>query len=259
MNYLPFHGRDYLFHYTKASITNSRILDTMQLQLFPLEKVDDPRENKWIYFGYRYMPRFKDFKPPQSFGDPDLMGADYLFDTYFRRHSKICCFCQNDSRRKVPGYEKSRMWNQYAENYAGVCIVFSKSKLIKRAKMTFENCIYASVKYDLMKGRSAILPDYHMRKHKIKDTTVEWLLLKVYNNLYFEKHMDYRDENEFRIVTIDKENEEVYIDISDSIEGVVLGDAMETDTKWKIMEKCHNHEIPHYEQVVFNRQFVYID
>jgi hypothetical protein len=76
-----------------------------------------------------------------------------------------------------PGYEKHRMWEKYANNFAGICLIFDKNEESK--------------------------------------------LLDQIDETYFHKHLDFRDENEFRFL-INSENTE-YLDISNALVGIIYG------------------------------------
>lgn len=76
-----------------------------------------------------------------------------------------------------PGYEKHRMLEKYANNFAGVCLIFDKNEESK--------------------------------------------LLDQIDETYFHKHLDFRDENEFRFL-INSENTE-YLDISNALVGIIYG------------------------------------
>ncbi len=44
------------------------------------------------------------------------------------------------------------------------------------------------------------------------------------HDLFFTKHVDYRDESEYRLVVRDPANAVEYIDVSSSIRGIIAGD-----------------------------------
>lgn len=106
-----------------------------------------------------------------------------------------------------PGYEKHRMWEKYANNFAGVCLIFDKNKLMypnDKLQLKYNYINYLSNLYGVL-----------------YDKNEESKLLDYINETYFHKHSDFRDENEFRFL-INSENTE-YLDISNALVGIIYG------------------------------------
>lgn len=106
-----------------------------------------------------------------------------------------------------PGYEKHRMWERYASNFAGVCLILDRSKLKTSKNETLLSCNYINYLSNL----------YSV----LYDKNEESKLLDQIDETYFHKHPDYRDESEYRVL-INSENTE-YLDISDALVGVIYG------------------------------------
>ena len=106
-----------------------------------------------------------------------------------------------------PGYEKHRMWERYASNFAGVCLILDRSKLKTSKNETLLSCNYINYLSNL----------YSV----LYDKNEESKLLDQIDETYFHKHLDFRDENEFRFL-INCENTE-YLDISNALVGIIYG------------------------------------
>ena len=118
------------------------------------------------------------------------------------------------------GFDKSRMWETYADNYSGVCLVLDRRKVIDTALVSnittgYINYLtnFRSVAYDKKKENS---------------------LISQIDNSYFQKGIDYRDESEFRLLVNSADVE--FFDIKDSIVGIIYGPNSEAKLYKKIVE-----------------------
>lgn len=228
---------DALFHYTKLSIAIESILPTKKLKLSLLKDANDPRENKFKFFGSFYFGL-----PPDS---PDSISkeAHPIIDRILRFESGVLCFCSNkkptlilnddntvvDKHNCSEGWNKSRMWTQYGENHRGVCLVFSKESLEKELETKRHHQIVdykcGYVQY-FKEGRMPFRTTNFDGNRFVKEGAA-YLRKHVIDNsehFFYRKHIDYRDEAEYRAVVFDPDGTLKYLDISSSIKGVIAGD-----------------------------------
>lgn len=198
---------DAIFHYTKRDTAINYILDTKKLKLNLLKNTNDPYEYKRKAIISCFIESEENEK--KDFKDDSL--EDIIQNTLFSS------FCMNSEN--IQGYEKPRMWSQYGENHGGVCLVFSKELLLQTIKAEFSKNyeIYAE------KINYQITP-----LDALTGVPIEYIIDN-YENIFFQKHKDYRDEDEFRIVLVQKNKEdsfssELFIDISNSLKLIILGD-----------------------------------
>jgi hypothetical protein len=125
----------WLAHYTRAETAFSRILPKGRLLMNPYAKMRDPFENK--------KPMFR--SASMTSATPDSKEAHLeLFWKVQREVSKsrdlqrLLSFTQDDPREGGPGekpfrcaWARPRMWEQYAENHRGVCLLFDRDELIE--------------------------------------------------------------------------------------------------------------------------------
>ena len=113
---------------------------------------------------------------------------------------------------------KPRMWEQYADNYQGVCLAFSRSELKNAFKDNFQKPteFYSQdikyKKYNILELDSTGRSDLN----EIRDVGFEKYekgKMKLLKHTLFNKHIDYQGENEFRICS-NSQNEFDYLDIS---------------------------------------------
>lgn len=228
------HDNNLFYHYTKNETAIEKILLNGKLRFSPFKEVDDPREvEEWVW---------KIYNPRSS----DGVGSESLDDIncYLRNNCKVLCFSQDsmgiekiDSNdlsiywgKKVyeKGYARSRMWSQYAEGHKGICLAFSKNKIIAAIKERFKNCLVFHGPVSYMNGSDRALEAQGIDSTKINTNGIEdyfkYYLSRFNDTLFFEKLKDYRDEREYRFVVYNEQFEGYeYIDIAGILEGVVTG------------------------------------
>ena len=242
---------DLLFHFTSSETAIKHILFEKQLKLNSLANMNDPWENKNFEHYYKNLDVEK---------FPEIFQKEKEIHK-IKSHSKIACFCTNEAPKIVEltenqkvieiedkysrlAFERSRMWNQYADNHKGVCIIFSQIKLIEAFQQQFssKNLYFNYLKYS---------PQYLYFQDNLTINCEE--LLKFNNDIFikkyieekkdyifFSKNIDYRDESEFRIVAYDPDNTELFLNIEDNIEGVIIGvDCLQSEIK-HIQDLCEN-------------------
>jgi hypothetical protein len=204
---------DAIFHYTKKEIAMEYILNNKQLKLGLFHSTNDPYEYK-----KRLTPAFGWGNINESLFSKSMNLIDNTI-----QNTAFLSFCENSTNK---GYEKPRMWSQYGQNHSGICLVFSKESLMKTIKdeLSQDYLIYdEDVNYKEIDSESLNIYD---------DLTVNEIIInhikQNHKNIFFQKHLDYKDENEFRIILV-QENEnnrskDILIDISDSLKFIILGD-----------------------------------
>jgi hypothetical protein len=229
---------DALFHYTKTSIAIEHILPRQELKLSLPKETNDPRENKEKIFSLSCKGL------PENSTDRISKQAYQIINKILLSESKMLCFCSNkkptlilndgntiaDELNCSDGYNKSRMWSQYGENHRGICLVFSKEKLekeleTKRHRQILDyKCGY--VQY-FEEGRMP-LKITKIDGNKFIKENEDYLRRRVIENsdeFFYRKHIDYRDEAEYRIVVFDPDGNLKHLNINSSIRGVIAGDA----------------------------------
>jgi hypothetical protein len=164
-------------------------------------------------------------------------------NTILKRGFKIACFCSDVSVMEYngetqgifhKGYARSRMWSQFADAHKGVCVIFSKSKLLESIR------VQAKGKYPegqiIVEGRNVEYSNSKWSNFSTFTLTEETLqnphvgldvIEKSIDAYLFTKLKDYRDEQEYRIAvyheTLEKLDYEKFI-IKDAVLGIIIGD-----------------------------------
>lgn len=220
----------YVYHYTKWD----RLLNIMHngFRLGTLTYMNDPRESKvWALNTVRF-----------NAGSVNRSAFNEAVADYKRR-IRIGAFCLDqpsmpDGEQGPRGYARPRMWAQYADNHRGVCIVLNRESLNQAICERYPDhdgswVQNGKVKYITPRDDPASISmeyredDIQAGVRKSFDTRRD--------SIFFVKHLDWRDENEYRWVYFDADGsgtgddgrEGPFVDIKDSVAGLVLGEDYE--------------------------------
>ena len=207
---------DIIYHYTKASTAIDFILHNNQLRFNKARNSIDPIESSKARRATNYFGSEID-KNRSKQHYQEINGLHDLVDDLEERFNLIC-FCKNHmgedfaskyyvsnfaGHEELFGFTKLRMWDQYADKFSGVCIAFSKEKILS----------LNSQKFDLIKDDVKYLPFQELLQKKIGDIQGNHLihvgkeeyekqLEQLAKESFFYKHIDYSGENEYRIGTL---------------------------------------------------------
>ena len=207
---------DIIYHYTKAATAIDFILFNNQLKFNGARKSYDPiesrkAERKTVY----YDSEVDKLRSKQHSQDANEL---HVFVDDMEKQFNQVCFCQNrmgsdfaseyylsnfEGHEESFGFTKLRMWDQYADKFSGVCIAFSKEKILSLNSKQFE-LIEGDVKYltfeELSTKKIGDIQGNHLvnvGKEKYKKQ-----LKQLVKESFFYKHIDYSGETEYRIGTL---------------------------------------------------------
>lgn len=254
--------KDIIYHYTSADTAIDFILQNNQLKFNNARKSVDPIESKKAQ-------RSTTYHGPQA-GDTvsktDLDDANEIhkFVEDLEDKFNLVCFCQNrmgkyfanksyistfQGNEEIFGFTKLRMWDQYADKFAGVCIALSKEKILSQ-----------NSKLDLIEGNIKYLSFQKLFLDKLSDIQGNYLkkvgksnylkqVEKIIKRSFFYKHLDYRSENEYRIGTLFEKTkcsaeifkdeiicENIFLDISGCIEAIFVSSFANSKQKSTLLE-----------------------
>jgi hypothetical protein len=222
-----------LYHYTRVDSLLEKILPTASLRMGAMAYTNDPYETKdWIFsFGTN----------GGSFDLPVELWSKLESDAtrIAKTHAKLICFTRdNDSTPTAEidhiwerGFCKPRMWSQYAGEHTGACLIFDREKLESSLRSTCPSDAYIfgdNVKY---RNRSQAQPlrnnpfilNFDLHKSIGIDETVKLHVLHFWNQLFFEKSIDWMQEQEFRWLMWDQMHTHHIFGFSDALKAIVLG------------------------------------
>ncbi|MDP3313133.1 DUF2971 domain-containing protein [Lutibacter sp.] len=210
---------DIIFHYTKTATAIDYILFNNRLKLTHIKASTDPIE-KFPRYGI-YSSWYGDKTNSDEMHKQHSEQINKMLEnveTRIKDYVQVC-FCKNKLQTanfwnfsiqyEDFGFAKPRMWEQYGDNYTGVCIAFSKKKiieknnnleLIKKGNSDVEYLTY----YELsLKTNDVSVNSFN----EIGSEDYEKKMIDRIENELFWKHKDYIDENEYKICTLFKKEQ----------------------------------------------------
>jgi hypothetical protein len=141
------------------------------------------------------------------------------------------------------GYARARMWAQYGNLHAGVCLAFDQERLQASFRATFGHrddltAYAAPVRYrtdrEPSRGLQFRLPEIteDVERH------IDFLFPAMVADLYFTKAWDWSTETEYRFVVRGQVDDYEYLDITDSLTGVFVGPRFPRRRLPDLKERC---------------------
>jgi len=222
---------DSLFHYTSSDIALNYILLNGTLRFSEYSKTNDPYEYEDLNLS------------AHCFGKNESMyisrrNVESQLNDLRKDFCKIACFTVNDenisqmdnnndqsSIFESLGCCKPRMWAQYGENHFGVCFMFSKSSLLYELNLYHQDVFPDMVSYSINnRWRKELDVDVNQVYNLGEALYVIEHIKNHRSDIFFKKHKDYADENEFRILVISESKDALFLKINKSLRAIIIGD-----------------------------------
>jgi hypothetical protein len=239
----------FIYHYTQFD-SAEKILSNRNLLFNRLTEMNDPFE----FMRYIHDVRYEDFL--SSYGTIDFKESEKInrfkdnVNTIIKRQYRICSFCidyeGSADNKYVPymnkGFSRSRMWSQYGEDHKGVCLIFNREKMIETITKNYKDVFAQEIFYndDLSESFDATKITGEVLE---KSEPIEWVNKHIAKYLFL-KFEDYKNEHEYRIAVHYAQNEDLFIDFNDEIEGVILGQEITPKHKEIIQRLSVNFNFP---------------
>lgn len=281
------YDEDIIYHYTKASTAIDYIFNNNELLFRQARKSNDPIESRKAdrrisYFG----AEVNKVTTQQQVQDENEV-HNFIENMEERFHQ--ICFCQNRmgenfanenfistfaGNEELFGFTKLRMWDQYADKFSGVCIAFSKKKILSQNITKFD-IIESNVEYltfqDLLLKKPGDIQGNHLvkvGKEKYKEQ-----LEKSVKESFFYKHIDYENETEYRIGTLyDKEkcsfeiirgeyffDKSMKLDISGCVKAIFISSFANDRQKNDLLEFARKYDVEIVEMDWQYNSFIPVD
>lgn len=270
--YKSIYEEDIIYHYTKAPTAIDFILSNNQIRFNSSRKSMDPIESRKARRSINHTGANADEKEKQDLNELE----EYLFN--LENQFLQICFCKNDfsnpsaiedfvcfnGNEELFGFTKPRMWDQYADNYSGVCLAFSKKKIISKNNGKFElfpkDIDYKS--YCDLKNAKIESINLAYLKEVGKEQYKKQIKEKITQS-FFIKQKDYSGESEFRIGTFyDKKkctpeyirgelviDNSMMLDISNCIKAIFVSSYANENQKRRLLNSAKKLDIPIIEMV----------
>lgn len=273
--YKNLYKEDIIYHYTKASTAIDFILYYNQLRFNKAQNSTDPIESK------------KSRRGTVSSINAEYDGHEanelHVFIDDLEKQFNQICFCQNtigkyftnfEGHEEIFGFTKFRMWDQYADKFKGVCLAFSKEKILslnkKKLEIIDENIKYVTFQ-KLSENKIGYIQGDHLQdigKERYKEQLEE-----IVKKSFFYKHLDYSGENEYRIGTLFNKkkcsiekiqdnfvfDQSMMLDISDCIEAIFVSSYANDKQKSDLLEYANRLNVKIIEMKWENDSFEPID
>jgi hypothetical protein len=220
---------DCFFHYTTREAAFDHIIPTRQLRFSTYEQMRDPLESRpWQFIG----AYFVDPKDPNR-------GEKKLFNFYRGSHSVFRLAhllaltvdaegYSEDGQRFARGWARARMWEQYAENHAGVCLIFDRERFTANVEASLHQQLdvrpyHRHVGYSETGGESYYNLPLSQFPDEVDDAFVKTYIEEHNDELFFQKTLDWQTEHEYRFVTTAPPDEPLYANYGDALVGIVVG------------------------------------
>jgi len=216
----------YVYWYATAA-TTAITLDTGQLRFGTYAQMNDPRENQ------RWWPSFSVDDEAEDRPGRIEEASDEL-DRVIRQGVRLKCFTI-DAQDPFSvggdgawhnGWARARMWQQYADEHRGACLVLDRQALLdqvrvaaRRDRVLTGQVAYADKRLHFHFALSdirgdALLPFARAERERRAD------------ELYFLKNLDWASEREYRMVVLsDPTDKPLYVNFTTALRGIVVGEA----------------------------------
>lgn len=230
----------FFYHHTRKETALEKLLPSGKLLFSALQGSNDPWE-----FEKRYFQTVLDTEArPQNEGDIPYVLDEV--DEYIKTHGKVLCFSLDDWQKQHQalwraGFCKPRMWAQYGDNHAGICIATSVGKLdlycgtklrrpgvmILKGTVKYQDTIELDQTMNIEMEKIEALENGTTGRRVVAKAEyyAQQRFLKHYKTL-FTKHVDWADENEYRYLSWSDTSDalsDTYISLPETIEGIVVG------------------------------------
>jgi hypothetical protein len=217
-----FNSENIVYHYTKIQTAIEYILYEKRLKLSTRKTSNDPIEN--LTTPSITTNIYNNVSAPVH----DQAKVTEFIENKIK-NAKQLCLCQNnldiktDSTTSIPyeyyGFLKPRMWDQYGDNYNGICLAFDLNLLKKN------NPNIHAEKVDYINYDTFLRNNLNIDSTKLFETNVDLYckeFLNVIKDISFRKHSDYSGENEYRFLSFN-ENEK-FLNINNSLKAIIISE-----------------------------------
>lgn len=227
MDINEYKNTDYIAHYTKGE-SCLQILNSMKLWLTPKSGTID------LYERILTMKRSVRIHSESEVGMESAYQANAIKASLEKARTYRCIrqtsFCKtavlnkNDVSKKISidgcCFMHPRMWEQYASNYEGVCLILSLSSLKKNnPSVNFNDIKYVGIDYlnQIVASDSVNVEECHTDVDfmtKVREDAINRSLFKA---------LDYSDEREIRAYVVsDEKTKNCEMDIKNALKAIVL-------------------------------------
>lgn len=218
------------FHYTTRQAAFDHILPEQRLRFSTYEAMRDPLESRpWQFTGAWFVQPREDPYLPEKQLFSFLNGSHRVFQLAHLLALTVDAEGYSaGGERFAKGWARARMWEQYAENHAGVCLVFDRERLKANVEAELHRQLgvrpyHRQVEYSETGAESYFHLQLGQFPDEVDDAFVEKYIEDHNDELFFQKTLDWQTEHEYRFATTAPPDEPLFVDYGDALAGVVVG------------------------------------
>jgi hypothetical protein len=255
---------EFFFHYTSRDAAFGGILPSGKLLMSRYSTMRDPLENKdWRWGGsYWVEPDRVDDDEEKDGGEKERLTALYDFmdaAEKVKASARLLSLTidapkdQFDTPRTgsdlgseafLRGWARARMWEQYAEAHAGVCLLFEREELTTRVRESLlaqglPPPYHRPVEYTPEGNASGRTLDLGTITGKVTPQLVADYIEQNHDDLFFLKNDDWRTEFEYRFVVTAFEDSDVEVDYGTALRAVIVGERFPDWQLPSVIESCN--------------------
>jgi hypothetical protein len=226
VDWKSFFNNSTVCHYTKRETALEHIFHSGKIKFGKLENTNDPYETETWQMAQMGNNILNDLGKEIEIVDQ----VQQAFTDIKRSLWVFCCSTDSNDpicRNKTHGsfgrcFANAANWAHYAGNHSGVCLVFDKHKLDDIINATFQIVHSTSVTYDLS------VEEYENTFIAIRDLQdLPTSIINHFNHkilpLLFKKHFFWAGENEYRIIVLKENADNIEIPIQQCLKSIIIG------------------------------------
>lgn len=236
----------YFFHYTTSEAGFGHILPSGRLRFSRYQEMRDPLENKgWQFLGGAWGSPSPDDEREQNVAYFQFNRiANEIRERSFLLSMTIDATpeASGEAEPFCRGWARARMWEQYAENHTGLCLVFDSEALIASITASLQAQGFAPpyhqpVNYE---GNGMLKPslDLNQLAGNVTPAVVSSYIEDNHDPLFFHKALDWETEREYRFSTTSSEQDDLYVEFGDALAGVIVGEKFPVWQRPAAIERC---------------------
>ena len=221
-----------LVHFTRLSTALDHIIPNKQLRMSRFADLNDPHEYRRRKIVFMIVERSEESVPMGE-------GIGALSRRMLENNIKVVSFSSDDA--EIDGLDdsvvlkSSPMWAHYGDNHQGISLLFDeegiKAEVLGRCGYGLEG-VFQDIEYvnEIGRARRTIgAMTYDERFLGREEAEFASQYMEAIKGQWQYKHEDWKYEREKRGIIISSEDQ-VCLDVSDSLKGVVLGDRVDEES-----------------------------
>lgn len=247
------YGR-YLFHYTRWDTASEAIIPSGKLRLSPYLRMRDPLEAlaPMLGAGVSYAPGNQE--AANGMGRAHDEAQEEL--GRLRRCTKVLSMTADAAwaaqlpeydRRFGLGWARARMWEQYADDHRGICLIFArepfKDLVLGQLHARAQNVRAAAVRYTRTGLAGSLASSIMLTHEEPGSDQARQHLTKHADEYFFLKLTDWESEHEYRFVEPSESEDYSYVEFRSTLVGFIAGHKFPAELERDAIALARKHNV----------------